>query len=621
MEFETGCMHSYKFLLLVMIVSAPVLVGTPAFGEDPNPASIHSDRGAWPLYRQWNLVEQDHFAVWIGRIYERKAHGTVTQRLAKLEHVLSDPDMNLLLDAAFAGTPCNPQPGMDSIRAMHQVVDCHKLAMSLGAYYACRRGLPFMFSYVRAVHGGDTRTADATVPVGTVSSFDYPSAYQFFVDATKGTCTGNLRVSPFGANSELSDTCPVAIDRDHLIPGCLYYLDGHVLVLAKVEPTGNVRFLEANVSTTRDLYTYSSLNAVTGITQKHSENKANPYEGCFHGFRVFRFPIAETDATGKVIHVRRRTDAEMKEFGFSTEQYEKMEALVKDGKIKENGLELGSIHQFIRYRMRGPEPLPVARMIRDYAAKAQAHLVKRDAAVQAAWADVRANGPIEYPDKGAEWNIYNAGGRWGQFSTALTDTEFRADYFDFMDEMDAVIQWLDVQCTYLNLEGFNIHAIWSPSDLAWAFIAEKNRVFKATAFDITDSNGTKKTLTLLELEPRLFDLSFDPNHPPELRWGMRPDRDGIAVPESCTPVRGGKTASMMAAYNQQAYYRSLMQREIGETPFYDAPVAGFPVRQVISEYLWPKWRGHPTPPLVPHGGRAAYEAQAARRHPARKAAK
>ena len=402
---EKESMRTGKYVFLILGAALSAFFGGAAAGEDPNPATIHSDRGAWPLYRQWNLAETRHFSEWIGRIYDRKAKGTTEQRLAKLEHVLSDPDMNLLLDPEFAGTPCNPQPDMDSIMAMHRVVDCHKLSMSLGAYYSCRRGLPFMFSHVRAVDGGDLRTAASTYPVGTVSSFDYSSARQFFVDAT-AVPHGQLRAPPLPRT--LSDTCPVALTPEHLVPGCLYYLDGHVLILAKVEP-GNVRFLDATTSYTRDLYTFNGLNVVTGIKPRNSQNGADPYAGCFCGFRVFRYPIAETDADGKVKHIRRRTDAEMAEFGFSTEQYEKMEELVKNGKITEDGRSFGSMHQLIRYRLRGPGPISVTSLLHEYAARAKEQLIARDAAVQEAWAEVRANGPIEYPERGGSTSIPRAG--------------------------------------------------------------------------------------------------------------------------------------------------------------------------------------------------------------------
>lgn len=599
----------FIYLAVLSLLLAVILTGG-AVAEDPNPATIHSSRGAWPLYRQWNRAETLHFGEWIARIYDRKANGTTEQRLAKLEQVLSDPDMNLLLDPQFIGEPCNPQVDLDAIRAMHRVVDCHKLSMSLGAYYACRRGLPFMFSHVRAVDGSDIRTADATYPVGTVSSLDYASPRQFFVDATVGTCTGNLRVPPYAKNAELSDTCPVALDPQYLIPGCLYYLDGHVLILAKLDANGNVRFLDATTSYTRDLYTFNSMNVVTGITPRHRENTEDPYGGCFRGFRVFRYPIAETDSSGKVIRVRRRSNEEMAEFGYSTEQYEKMEELVKEGKIQEQGLSFGSMHQLIRFRLHTEQSIPVTKMIEAYALKAKEQLKLRDDAVQAAWADVQANGPIEFPDRGAEWNIYTAGGRWGSYASALTDTEFRADYFDFLEEIDTAIQWLDIRSGLLDLEGLNRNAIWSTSDLTWALLSEKKRVFRNTPIDVTDSKGETTTLSLEDIETRLYELSFDPNHPPELRWGFPLDGiDLTAFAKVVTPIRGSKVASMTEAYGQESYYRSLAHREIGETPFADQPASGFPVRQTINDYLWYKWRGNPTPALVPHGGRAAYEAQ------------
>ena len=148
-------------VLLLMVLSASF---AGAAAQDPNPATLHSTRGAWPLYRQWNRAELHHFAAWISHIYDRKANGNPEQRLAKLERVLTDPEMNLLLDPAFLGEPANPQVDLASIRAMHRIVDCHKLVMSLAAYYSCRRGLPFMFSTVRSSDGTDIRTAFSTIP-------------------------------------------------------------------------------------------------------------------------------------------------------------------------------------------------------------------------------------------------------------------------------------------------------------------------------------------------------------------------------------------------------------------------------------------------------------------------
>jgi hypothetical protein len=604
-------MHTFRLRTAAAALLAAITLCGPVRAEDTNPASIHSKGGAWPLHRQWNTAETQLFARWIGRIYEKKTNGTTEQRLAKLDRVLTDPEMNLLLDPAFAGEPSNPQVAMDSIRAMHGIVDCQKLVISLTAYYSCRRGLPFMISHVRSGDGTDLRTAAYCIPGGTTSCFDYASAHAFFSDCVTGTCTGNLRVEPFGKNSELSDTCPVAIDREHLIPGCVYYLDGHVLVLARVDEHGEPRFLDATVAVSRDLYTFNGMNAVSGLTPKNSANAGREYAGCFRGFRVLRYPVAETDKSGNVLRVRRRTDAEMKEFGWSTEQYDRFEELMKQGKIADNGIAFDSMHQFIRYRLSTPAPIQAADLINSYAKEALNLLVAREASVQRAWADVQKNGPIQFPEGADMQNIYRAGGRWGEHATALTDAEFRARYFDLCEALDRALSWYDTKEDYVNLEGLRKDAIWNHSDFAYAAVIEKNRVFDGTTFEYTASTGEKRTLSLADIEGRLYDMSFDPNHPPELRWGAKPGTDeAVRAPETVTPVRAGKPLPMEDAYRYQAYYRSLSRRETEETPLRGAATGGFYMRETIDNFLWPKWHGLKSPPLVPHGGKAAYMAKA-----------
>ena len=74
-----------RFYGLLFFLLIPALLPATADAEDPNPATLHSSRGAWPLYRQWTPAETRHFAQWISTIYDRKVHGTKEQRLAKLE--------------------------------------------------------------------------------------------------------------------------------------------------------------------------------------------------------------------------------------------------------------------------------------------------------------------------------------------------------------------------------------------------------------------------------------------------------------------------------------------------------------------------------------------------------
>ncbi len=577
-----------------------------AMGEDPNPESIHGDRGAWPLYRQWTVAETHHFADWLEHIYLVKSHGSQVQRLAKLEGVLTDPETNLLLDPAFAGDPCNPQLDIATIRSLHCVVDCAKLTVSLSMYYAYRRGLPWMISYVRACDGSDVRTAAYTVPGGSASCLDYKSPHDFFLDAVRGTCTGNFRVELNRANSDRSDTLPVAIDRAHLLPGCMYYLDGHVLILATIDRYGEPRFLDATTAASRDIYTHNGFNAVTGITTGAPSNPGD-YSGCYRGFRVHRFPIAETDKDGEVKKIRWRTDDEMREFGFSTEEYDKLRELLANGKIVENGVSLDSFHAFIRLRLRTAERIALADDIQACADRLIEMLRMREDRVQQAWRGVRENGPIPFPEGCDSENVFNAGGRWGADSTATFDLDIRNEYFALLNCIDEAIPWYDLTPNYLDLDALNKHAIWTKADYADAALRAKQRIFGDTVFEYTNSAGNQTRLTLLDLEQRLYDLSFDPNQPPELRWGAAPGSvEAQTAPEMPTPLPNGKTVAMADAYQREAYYRSLMQRETDQSYLSKMFTGGFPVRQKLDDTIRGKWFGAPSPPLVPHNGRFAW---------------
>ncbi|MCX5758580.1 MAG: hypothetical protein NTU83_08755, partial [Candidatus Hydrogenedentes bacterium] len=491
------------------------------------------------------MEETRHFAEWIQHIYEVKAEGTHEQRLARLERVLTDPEINALLLPEFAGEGCNEQIDLGTIRAMHGVLDCAKLTVALSTYYAYRRGLPWMASHVRACDGGDLRTADYTIPAGTISSFEYRSAKDFLRDAITGTCTGNFRVELNRKNSELSDTLPVAIASGRLIPGCLFYLDGHVLILAKINASGEPRFLDATTAASRDIYAFNGLNAVTGITTKRSGAQGRDYEGCYRGFRVYRWPVAEVDGQGEVTRVRRRTDDEMKEFGASTEQYDKLEELTTNGRIVEDGIPVDNFHDFIRLRMRSTRRIDLSADLKAFADDMLALLKDRERHVQEAWRDVSENGPIPFPEDRVNANVFTAGGRWGQQATALADTACRAKYFELVDRINNAIPWFDLRLEELDLDGLNKHAIWSHADLVVAIFRAKNRIFADTTFEYLNSAGQPVRLSLLDVEKRLYDLSFDPNHPPELRWGAAPGSpEAQSAPSKSTPLPGGVEIAM-----------------------------------------------------------------------------
>jgi hypothetical protein len=593
-------MRSFAYRL-TMRLSLSLFVAAAAFAAQAaefNPPTLKSSRGAWPVVRQWTHEEIQHFARWIENIYEVKLNGTREQQLAKLERVLTDPEMNLLLDPAFAGESCNPQLGIETIRGMHRIVDCAKLTVALSGYYAYRRGLPWMTSSVRGVNGGDVRIVPATVPSNVASILDYSSPHAFFMDAIVATCTGNFRVEPKGPGAQLSDTVPVAIDPRHLRPGTLYYLDGHVLIVGKITKDGEPRFIDSTTSPTRNIYVSNGFNAVSGLTPC----KNGSYEGCYRGFRAYRWPIAVTDANGNVTSIRRRTDEEMMAFGYSTEQYEKLEQIMAKRPVVERGVKLNSFQDFFRARMRPAGVTNVLHDIQLAAADMIKHLQQREQHVQKAWQHASRQG-VAFPEDQFDSNVFTARGPWGEHSTALDDAAFRAKYVELVTHLDNVITWFNINRGDINTAGLSNRPIKSQRELAQAIIAAKDRVFAGAPISYTNSRGEQVHLNLLEVEKRLFDLSFDPNHPPELRWGAAPGTgEAQFAMERSTPVSSGPAVAMLESYQRQAYYRSLDRWEPEESYLRSMFTEGFLVREKINDHIRTKWLGNYAPPLVPRDG-------------------
>jgi hypothetical protein len=565
---------------------------------DPNPASIRGERGAWPLYRQWTPAEVEHFSTWIENIFVLKSTGTTDQRLAKLERVLTDPEMNLLLDEDFRGSPSNPQLDRASMRAMHSIIDCGKLTIALTGYYAYRRGLPWMATHIRSGDGIDVRISSFNVPSGTVSCRDYDSPGRFLTDAVYGFCTGNYRIEPDGPNAELSDTVPVAIDPDHLMPGSLYYLDGHVMIVGHIDLFGEVYFLDATISKTRDLYTHNCLSAASGLTPMNAGER--PLSGCYRGFRIHRFPIADTDEDGNVLRVRRRTDAEMAHFGYSLEQYAKAAELHEQGVIDAEGVGLPGIQEFIRYRLRSADYMNLTGVLEKHADRMLEFCKAREEIVQTAWADVQELGPIVFPEDLPGQNVFNAHGRWRAHSTMLQDMQARQRYFHLINWLDDVRVWFESTPGFVDFGEWTDAGIAGPADLAHIAINEKNRVFGARSFTYTNSAGKEVRLTLLDVERRMYRLSFDPNHPPELRWGALPgSREAKDAPQMDSVLPDGSRLDMAEAYRRQVYYRTIAHRETDESFLRHMFTEGFPILKPFDEHF-SKWkRLYPSPPLIP----------------------
>lgn len=596
------------FFILVLILCGVVAA------EDPNPPSIRSDSGAWPIRRQWNRAETKHYAEWVENIFRLKTRGNVDQRCGKLERIITDPEMNLLLQPSFLGAESNPQIPLEVVRFINASVDCATFTAFMPAYYAYRRALPWMVTHIGSGGGPDIRTTPFNVPIGCASSFASPSLHQFFTEEVGGFSSGNYRINLNGRGSQLSDTAPVALNREYLMPGCINYVDGHCMILARITEYGELYFLNASTTQTHDIFTYNGMNVVAGITPRGSDPE-NEWNGCYQGLRVLRYPIAESDAHGNVTKVRRRTDAEMKEFGFSTEEYDAITEITEKHYISEGTLKAQSFHDLIRLRMKTVDTISPLKFMEEYADEILDAYKSREQFVQDAWHDFLQNGPVVYPERLADANIFQAKGRWETWSSPSSDVDRRNKYFYLADWLEYAIRWYGLLPKFVDLAGLEKYNIRSQADLAQALIDEKNRIFKEKSMEYTTSKGEKVKLTLSDIEQRLYDLSFDPNHPPELRWGAPlGSAERASAPETHTPAPSGARVPMEEAYSKEAFYRTLGQRETETSYLRDMFTEGYPIRDKLDAQL-AKW-SYATKPVVAEESQKKAEPQREQTPPA-----
>jgi len=224
--------------------------------------------------------------------------------------------MNLFLQKGYDENQ-NPKLSKRDLSLMTAVTHCGSFPKLLLLYYSYKRGLPITISYVVG-NGGDIRYSKGNHPIYYIDNLTFSGSFRAFIlcgiESSKynNFTTGNLRTAPF---LEDTDSVPAKIDRKYIKPGTIAYNPGgHALVVGKVTEEGDVYFLDAHpdnsISFSKDLSVVTSVSSIS-----HPQR-------CYGGFKVMRLAKVKRDNLGRVIGVVPMSNDEMREFGYSTEQYE-----------------------------------------------------------------------------------------------------------------------------------------------------------------------------------------------------------------------------------------------------------------------------------------------------------
>jgi hypothetical protein len=344
--------------------------------------------------------------------------------------------------------------------------DCGDLPFILRSYYAYKRGLPVIITTVRG--GNYSATPNPTVSVITNESFS-GSAYDFFNRIPNIVNTANLRTDYRQKNTS---TYPVAINRAAIRPGTIFYdPNGHAAVVCSVTNDGTVQFIDAHPdqSITRTLFGPK----LSWKTFSHTG-----------GFIYYR-PVVISH--GKVMF----QNDQSKLPHLSTMQHR----MGKDYHIKTKLL--------LSQQLLDPEKDLAQYIIQDTFLELQ----NRVAAVERGWKIAKDN-PIKTPP-----NIYYDAGPWEDFSTPGRDIRLRKSFLHIPERIKNYLSLAQKSPELLTATSRN------PEELLEKLIKTQDRLFKTLTIEYPNSDGMMISLTLKDMEKRLFLLSFNPNHPPELRWG------------------------------------------------------------------------------------------------------
>ncbi|MBK9036827.1 MAG: hypothetical protein IPL61_37185 [Myxococcales bacterium] len=464
----------------------------------------HADSGSpfdRPIAQSWPAVNQ-----WSPRLEQEYADFVATIGAA------IEARRCRRLDACLRDPAINLtyEPAVDADLRLR--VDCADLPYVLRAYFSFKRRLPFGFVSRTAGQGADPRYALAIEPTRYDAWLAYPTPRALLAGMVGRVHSGMYRIAPA---VETSDFYPVAIDRRAVAPGAIYYdPNGHVLVVAQVRPDGVVYLIDGHPDGSLTWKRFGEAFAI-GTARLGG------------GFKRFRPVRVEAE------RLVQAANAELPWFDPDA-QYDPARRLVAGEPVgyhawvhvtlAEDGVTIDPIAE-VRDQVRA--------LCRDLADRAEAV----DVAIAAGLA-ARAH-PEAMPD-----NIYGTDGDWETYSTPSRDARFKAA----VRELAGYVRGLPVLARALLAP--SLRAVW--------------REEAACQISYLGSTGVAHTLTLDDVLGRLFDLSFDPYHCPELRWGApagSPER--AACPDDADKLRW---------YDDEARLRNRIDRDYGvPTPLDGGP--------------------------------------------------
>lgn len=395
--------------------------------------------------------------------------------------------------------------------------DCADLPYVLRAYFAWMNDLPFVYPVdvdkfdpvqdattdIRYTKFGNKISKLRIVKTGA-------NINDIIYDILDNVQSGVFRIHPRldVYDNVFTDFYSVKISREAIVPGTVIYDPaGHVLVVYRVEKDGRIQCIDAHPddSLTRKVYGEQFV-------------RSRPAAGA--GFKYFR-PFKLVDATlneqgfyigGKIVPLRNNQIGQ-----FGLEQYYGNENIVQSPEMMDQNWSKGRFiydgkpvgyYDYVRLR------LSIGRVVFNPVTEFKNNLIElcsefTERAHSVARAASSGVSLKPHPEKLPE-NIFGTSGEWEAFSTPARDARIKA----FLREMIK-----NLKLNYSRFKSGDPLIAFSGSNLLEELKNTYQKEVKACKVTYVNSKLAPVTLTLDQLIERIYLLSFDPYHCPELRFG------------------------------------------------------------------------------------------------------
>lgn len=513
-------------------ISAGPEVSASVNGEQPAiaraiPAAVN-EGAAWRIMKSsWGDSDEAGFAAFVQAIGWSDCE-TLEECLASEANPYRHTD-----DVAFSG-------------------DCADMAYILRAYYAWKNGLPF--SYQSAMRTADGKREDVRYSSGgnivagrrSVTASKPINGVSFIRRIPGEVSTAMFRTHPEqGGGKSFDDFYPIRIDRDAVRPGVIAYdIYGHVGIVYDVLDDGRVLVIASHPD-----------NSVTRTTYGPNFLRASPALGA--GLKAWR-PIYLEGATRKGDgsltggHIRAAENDALP--NYSVEQYfgnrphpggdwDRGEFHIDDRAI--------DYYDFVRRRLAAPNFAynPVNELKLGLESICGAIRDRKVAVDRASSARVHLR---DHPDR-LPPNIFGTYGEWETYSTPSRDARLKVAFIELRRAIKSLVDDFYAGSNRVSYDGDDL-----AGDLWATFVAEKNEC----TFTYWRSDNSRVRLNLAHVMDRLWDMSFDPYHCPERRWGA--DGAELATCTDNTQKTRWYTAQRFLRYQAKRTYDVRMDFTLAE---------------------------------------------------------